>query len=351
MNRAIETTHLINKNKTLLEALSQINGIEDAPLVLFVVDEEARMVGTLTDGDARRALIGGAKVSDLAETVMHRNFNYLSQGKLDDVESIKRQRELRMKLVPVLDEDRRIVDIINLERYVYRLPVDAVLMAGGKGERLRPLTEKTPKPLLHVGEKTIIDHNVDRLVSFGLRNITVTVNYLGEQIEKHFAEPRRGVQVRCVREPRFLGTIGSVKFVPGFDNDTILIMNSDLFTNINYEDFYLHFKKNGADMSVAAVPYTVSVPYGIFDLEGRNIRGLVEKPTYNYYANAGIYLIRKGIVKDIPDDTFFNATDLIEQLIREGKKVIRFPLNGTWIDIGNPQEYAKAQELVRHIEW
>ena len=126
-------------------------------------------------------------------------------------------------------------------------------------------------------------------------------------------------------------------------------MNSDLFTNINYEDFYLHFKEHNAEMSVAAVPYTVSVPYGIFDLAGRDIQGLIEKPTYNYYANAGIYLIKRSALDEIPDDTFFNATDLIEKLIAEGKKVIRFPLNGTWIDIGNPQEYQKANELVKHI--
>ncbi len=134
-----------------------------------------------------------------------------------------------------------------------------------------------------------------------------------------------------------------------FYNDTVLVMNSDLFTNINYEDFYLHFKEHDAEMSVAAVPYTVSVPYGIFDLKGRDIQGLIEKPTYNYYANAGIYLIKKSALEEIPEDSFFNATDLIEKLISEGKKVIRFPMNGTWIDIGNPQEYQKANELVKHL--
>ena len=255
-----------------------------------------------------------------------------------------------MRLVPILDKEYHIVEIINLEKYKTRLPIDAVLMAGGKGERLRPLTEKTPKPLLKVGEKAIIDHNIDRLISYGVKNISVTVNYLGEQLEEHFSEPRGEVNVMTVREPKYLGTIGSIKFVKEFYNDTVLVMNSDLFTNINYEDFFLHFKEHDADMSVAAVPYTVSVPYGIFDLDGREIHGLIEKPTYNYYANAGIYLIKKTALDIIPDDTFFNATDLIEQLINRGKTVIRFPLNGTWIDIGNPQEYQKANEFVKHIK-
>jgi NDP-sugar pyrophosphorylase family protein len=241
------------------------------------------------------------------------------------------------------------VELINLDKFKTRLPIDAVLMAGGKGERLRPLTEKTPKPLLKVGEKCIIDHNVDRLIEYGVKHISITVNYLKEQLEDHYATPRNNVLVQTVREPQFLGTIGSIKFVPKIYNDVVLVMNSDLFTNIDYEDFYLHFMQHNADMSVAAVPYNVSIPYGILDLNGRNIKGLLEKPRYTYYANAGIYLIRRSALNEIPEDKFFNATDLIEKLIANGKNVIRYPLNGTWIDIGNPQEYQKAQDLVKHL--
>ena len=341
--------HFISQDITLLEALAKINSLAPEPLVLFVLDDEKRMVGTLTDGDSRRALIAGASVNDKVSKIMHRSFNYMKVEELDDVKELKRQKELQMRLVPVLDKEHHIVEIVNLEKYKTRLPIDAVLMAGGKGERLRPLTEKTPKPLLPVGDKAIIDHNIDRLISYGVKHINVTVNYLKEQIEEHFEEPRGEVKVDTVREPKYLGTIGSIRFVKEFYNDTILVMNSDLFTNINYEDFYLHFKEHDAEMSVAAVPYTVSVPYGIFDLDGRVIQGLIEKPTYNYYANAGIYLIKRSALDEIPVDTFFNATDLIEKLIAENKKVIRFPLNGTWIDIGNPQEYQKANELVGHV--
>ena len=346
----IEQKYIIHQNQSLLESLTQINALQQGPMVLFVLDDEERMVGTLTDGDARRALIAGANIQEKSSAVMHTNFNFIREGEGDIVEQLHHQRELHMRLVPILDKDNRISDIINLEECITKLPIDAVLMAGGKGERLRPLTEKTPKPLLKVGEKAIIDHNIDRLINYGVEHISVTVNYLKEQIEDHFAIPRKGIQVQTVREPNFLGTIGSIKFVKEFCNDTVLVMNSDLFTNINYEDFYLHFKEHDAEMSVAAVPYTVSVPYGIFDLDGRDIQGLIEKPTYNYYANAGIYLIKRRALEEIPDETFFNATDLIEKLIWEGKKVIRFPLNGTWIDIGNPQEYQKANELVKHIK-
>lgn len=339
--------HIITSDFYLIDALRQINSLSPDPLVLFVVNSENRMVGTLTDGDSRRALIAGASVNDSIEKVMHRTFNFLRKGINDDVKHLNEQKAKKMKLVPILDDENHIVEIINLDKYITRLPIDAVLMAGGKGERLRPLTENTPKPLLKVGGKSIIDHNVDRLISYGVKHINVTVNYLGEQIEEHFAMARDGIQVRTFREPEFLGTIGSIKFVDKFFNDTILVMNSDLFTNIDYEDFFLHFEKNDAEMSVAAVPYKISIPLGILDLEGRNIKGLLEKPKYNYYANAGIYLIKKRALAEIPENTFFHATHLVEKLIAQEKKVIRYPLNGTWIDIGTHQEYERAKELIK----
>ena len=345
----MDTRHCISKDKTLLQALEQINSFRNEPLVLFVIDGEGHMVGTLTDGDSRRALVAGASVNDSAEVVMHRDFQFMKIEDKNNVREIRRQKEMQMKLVPILDKEMRIVDVIDLYHYKNRLPVDVVMMAGGKGERLRPLTEKTPKPLLPVGDKAIIDHNVDRLINYGVQHISVTVNYLKEQIEEHYKRPRNGVLIKTVREPKFLGTIGSIKFVPTFFNDTVLLMNSDVFTNIDYEDFYLHFKEHDAEMSVAAIPYNVSIPYGILDLDGRNIQGLLEKPKYTYYANAGIYLIKRRALDEIPDDFFFNATDLVEKLISLKRKVIRYPLNGTWIDIGNPQEYQKAQDLVKHI--
>lgn len=345
-----DNKHIISSDITLIDALRQINKLAPEPLVLFVVNDKGQMVGTLTDGDSRRALIAGALMTDSVDKVMHRSFNFLRKGVDDDVKHLHEQKMKRMKLVPILDGEDHIIEIVNLEKYVTRLPIDAVLMAGGKGERLRPLTEKTPKPLLEVGGKCIIDHNVDRLISYGVKHINVTINYLGEQIEEHFATPRDGIQVRTFREPKFLGTIGSIKFVDTFYNDTVLVMNSDLFTNIDYEDFFLHFQMHDAEMSVAAVPYNVSIQLGILDLDGRNIKGLIEKPKYNYYANAGIYLIKKRALAEIPEDTFFHATHLVEKLIAQGKKVIRYPLNGTWIDIGTHQEYERAKELVRHLK-
>lgn len=340
--------YIIRSNATILDALKALDGNSHDWQTLFVVDDAERMVGTLTDGDIRRGLIGGASLPTPVGEIMHTSFKSVREG-LYDAKLLKEFREKQFFFIPVLDSEGHVVKVCNLIKYRNFLPVDAVLMAGGKGERLRPLTEKTPKPLLPVGDKAIIDHNVDRLISFGIKHISVTVNYLGEQLEEHFREPHKEVQIQTVREPKFLGTIGSIKFVPEFFNDTVLVMNSDLFTNINYEDFYLHFKEHDADMSVAAIPYDVDIPFGILNLDGRNITGLSEKPHYGYYANAGIYLIKRSALDLIPDDTMFHSTDLLAALIAQGRKVIRFPLNGTWIDIGNPQEYKRANELVKYM--
>lgn len=344
MNRfIIQQTDLV---RTALVALNQISSDSQS---LLVVDEDQKLVGTLTDGDIRRGLISGSELSDAVATIMHKDFKYIIESEFD-VAKLKEFRDKHIFFIPVLDNGHHIVDIVNLKTFRSKLPIDAVLMAGGKGERLRPLTEKIPKPLVKVGDKCIIDYNIDNLIKYGVKHLKVTVNYLGEQLEEHFAEPRNGVRVHTFREPKYLGTIGSIKFIDTFHNDYILVMNSDLFTDIDFEDFFLHFREHDAEMSVAAVPYNVSIPLGILELDGRCIKGLIEKPKYNYYANAGIYLIKKAVLDEIPENEFFNATDLIEKLVTQGKRVIRYPLNGTWIDIGQHADLAKARDLVKHLK-
>lgn len=338
----------ISQSEKLISALRCLNDLHSLAMTLFVVDESDRMTGTLTDGDIRRALIDGKDLDSPVAEAMRSDFSCIYDR--EDIRKVKELRDKDIALIPLLDKDNRILDIMDLSTHRSFLPVDAVLMAGGKGERLRPLTLETPKPLLRIGGKAIIDRNVERLVEYGISHISVTVNYLKEQLIEHYSRPvANGIRVECVEEEKFYGTIGSLSLVREFHNDTILVMNSDLLTDIDYEDFYLHFKDNGAMMSAAAVPYTISVPYGIFDLEGRNIKGVSEKPVFNYYANAGIYLLKKEVLKYIPKGKVFNATDLMEVLIKNGQSVIRYPLTGLWIDIGTPDEYRKARELIKHI--
>ena len=340
-------TDIVKNRATDLEALAAVN--ESRNLTVFITDENGSLLGTLTDGDVRRYLLKGGQLTDCVENAAHKNFAKVLVDDKDILRTLRTFKSKGIKQVPCVDQKGKIIDVYDLVAYKSHLPIDAVLMAGGKGERLRPLTEKIPKPLVKVGDKCIIDYNIDRLIEFGVKNISVTVNYLKEQLHDHFAEPRMGVKIDTVEEPKFLGTIGSIQFVKEFKNDTILVMNSDLFTNIDFEDFYLHFREHDAMMSVAAVPYTINVPYGIFDLDGREIKGVKEKPIYNYYANAGIYLFKREALDLIPKDAFFNATDLIDAVTAKGKRVIRYPLSGYWIDIGQHADLAKAQDLVRHL--
>lgn len=306
--------YLIRQDASIIEALNQLNELHSESMTLFVIDNDSRLVGTLTDGDIRRALIKGEKPESVIERVMYRNFQFII-----DKSDISHLREIRMNgisLIPVLDSGYHIIEVIDLTKSRSALPVDAVLMAGGKGERLRPLTLDTPKPLLKMGDKPIIDRNITRLIDYGVRNISVTVNYLKEKLIEHYNKPQKNnTKIQCVSEKQFFGTIGALKLVKEFHNENILVMNSDLLTDVDYEDFYLHFKEHDAMMSAAAVPYTISVPYGIFNLDGRNIKGVAEKPVYNLYANAGIYLIKKDALRYIPDEKMFNATDLIEALV------------------------------------
>jgi dTDP-glucose pyrophosphorylase len=341
----VNSKYIIDESLNIGEALVSLNQLSNDILTLFVVDGQGRMVGSLTDGDIRRCLIDGVKLDAPVSMAMNRNFHYLQYGHIS-INEIKALKSKKIVLLPYLDCDRRIIKIYNLQKQKSILPIDAVLMAG---LRLRPLTETVPKPLLKVGNKPIIDYNIDHLIEYGVDQISITVNYLKEQIESYIAESRVGSNIRCVREPQYLGTIGSIRFVECFHHDTVLVMNSDLFTNINYEDFFSHFSEHQADMSVAAVPYSVSVPYGIFDLDGREIKGIKEKPTFNYYANAGIYLIKRDLLDLIPSNIFFDATDFLNLLISKGYKVIRYPITGYWLDIGKFEDFDKAQELVNHL--
>lgn len=339
--------HIISEQASLIDALGQLNRLSGQTMVLFVVDGNGKMCGTLTDGDIRRSLIRGKRLDTTAGDLMHREFRRFETGKID-VAQVREIRRLNIKLVPCLDKDGRITEVYDFSSCRSILPLDAILMAGGRGERLRPLTAETPKPLLKIGEKCIIDYNIEALARNGISNIAVTTNYLAEQLDEHFARPVAGVGVRCVREPKKLGTIGAAKLVDGLRHDNVLIMNSDLLTTINYEEMYLHHMEEDADLTIAAVPYMVSVPFAIFRHEGTRILGLEEKPTYNYYANAGIYILKREHLQSIPEGTVFDATDLTDALIADGKKVTFYTINGTWIDVGSPDDFRHAQELVKN---
>lgn len=255
-----------------------------------------------------------------------------------------------IELLPEVDADGVLTNIIDLKKRINALPIDAVLMAGGRGERLRPLTLDTPKPLLEVGGKPIIDYNIDELIRNGVTNIFVTVNYLHEQIEQHFTTPRDGVQIKCVVEPQRMGTIGSLSLCNGLTADNILVMNSDLLTTLNFEQMYAKHIESGADITMAVIPYSVNIPFAIINTDKDKVSGMTEKPTYNYLANAGIYILKRELLASLPSNQYVDAPDFVTDVIRDGGTVAYYQIDGTWIDIGSPDDYRYANELMKRIK-
>ena len=335
--------------KQALEKLSDFTTKSD--LTLFVLDKANKIAGTLTDGDIRRGLLAGKDINQQVTSFMNPNFKFLKKGNFvwNEVEEIKK---LDIGLIPMLDDDNRILKIIDLTKKKSLLPLDAVIIAGGVGQRLRPLTNEIPKPMLPVGDRPIIERNVDRLVTYGIENVFISVNYLADKIENHFGDGKaKDANISYIHEKEALGTIGSLSLIENHEHSTLLVMNSDLLTNIDFEDFYKEFVTKDADMAVASVPYNVSVPYAVMEIHNDRIISLQEKPSYTFQSNAGIYLIKKEIADLIPKNSFYNATDLMEQVIRLNKKLIYYPLLCYWLDIGSHIDYAKAQEDIKHINF
>ena len=296
------TKHLIDQKASVKEALIKLNDL-GADAILFVADENTVLIGSLTDGDLRRGFIKGLTFENAITEFIQPNPIFVYKNKIDlaDLEWYKQQN---LKIIPVIDDRKRIVDIINLRFTNSVLPVNAVIMAGGRGQRLMPLTANCPKPLLKVGSKPIIEHNIDRLIRFGISHLWISINYLGHALEEYFGDGNsKNVHIKYIKETTPLGTIGSIKLVNDFDKDEILILNSDLLTNVDFADFYSTFRSSGADMAVASIGDPVDIPYAVLELDGDNtITSLREKPRYTYYSNAGIYLIKKELLDMIPQN-------------------------------------------------
>ena len=319
-------------------------------LALFILNENKQMVGSLTDGDIRRGLLKGLTIDDLVGTFMNSNSKSFSEGG-NNFEKVNEYKSAGIRFVPIINKDRKIVSISDLDNLRSIIPVDAILMAGGKGERLKPYTDNVPKPMLKVGDKPILVRNIERLASFGISNFHISVRHMADQIiDGMKAYHIENTEMNFVKEDKPLGTIGSVKLVKDLMNENILLMNSDLLTNIDFGDFYKRFLESQADMQVATIPYKIDVPYAVMDINDRDeVLSFDEKPRYTYYSNAGIYLFKKSLVDLIPAGQSFDATHFMEAVIANKKKLVSYPILGYWLDIGRVEDYYKAQEDVKHI--
>lgn len=342
--------HLILTGSKVKDALIQLDELAQDN-ILFVVNHNEKLIGALTDGDIRRGLIKGADIDSYIDEILEPNPKYIVKGE-NNLQKIIEYREEELRIIPVVDDTHKVVNVINFRNTKSYLPVDAVIMAGGRGQRLAPLTDTVPKPLLKVGTKAIMEHNLNRLALFGIDDFWVSVKYLGEQIESYFGSGKeKNINIKYIWENDPLGTIGAVSQINDFEHDYILVTNSDLLTNLDYEDFFQDFLKQDADLAVLTIPYQVSVPYAVLETKNGEVKSFKEKPTYTYYSNGGIYLMKKEMINLIPHNTFYNATDLMEEIIKKNLKVVSYPLSGYWLDVGKHEDFEKAQSDIKYIKF
>ena len=340
---------ILNINARLKDALIKLD--TNVEMQTLFIEDNSKIIGTITDGDIRRGFINGLGNESPISGFMNTSFTFLTKGKYEK-KKLAFIKQKKIEFVPVLDINRNLVRIIDFTKVKTVLPVDAVIMAGGVGSRLMPLTKDTPKPMLKIGGKPIMEYNVDLLQAYGVSHLTLSVKYLAEVIEDYYKDGKdRNIDISYVTENEPLGTIGAVKKIKTFHNDYVLVMNSDLLTNINLEIMFNELVSNNADMIVATIDYKVKIPYGVVEANGNEITALKEKPIYTYYSNAGIYIFKKEMIDFIPSNEHFNATDLLEEGIAKNKKIVHFPIDSYWLDIGKHIDFEKAQKDVLNIKF
>ena len=343
--------HIVLKNEEARLALKILDQLPDnASRTLFVIDEQRKMVGTVTDGDIRRGLLNGCEISQPIAQFMNINFKYINDGH-DNTALIKILKSSDIYLVPVLNADYSIKEILDLKSIRTVLPITALLMAGGRGERLKPLTDSTPKPMLKIGNKPILEINIDRLISYGVTEIYISVKYLKENIMNYFGDgTSKGINIYYLEENEPLGTLGALAYIDKINHEDLLVMNSDLLTNIDFEDFFNFYSEQNASMALASIPYQVSIPYAVLKTDNHTVQSFSEKPTYTYYSNGGIYLMKFTLKEHIERGAFYNATDLMDKIILEnGSFLVHYPILSYWLDVGKHHDFIKAQEDIKHI--
>jgi len=335
---------------TIREALEVID--RGVMQIALVVDHK-KFLGTLTDGDIRRGFLQGKGLEDSIAGLF--NPNPVKGGVSSSPEDLIQLALAKgIKQVPVVDQEGVLVGLECVDDYlrVTEKPNLVVLMAGGLGTRLRPLTETVPKPMLTVGSKPILETIIESFALCGFRNFLLSVNYRAEQIIEHFQDGSRfGVSIRYLKEKKRLGTAGALSLMEQAPEHPFLVMNGDLLTGLNFEHLLNYHVHARADASMCVRDYEFQVPFGVVETEGARITTIVEKPSHHFYVNAGIYVLEPHVISLVPPDTYYDMPQLFQNLIDSGKKVCSFPVKDYWLDIGRPGEFEQAQaEFEEHFD-
>lgn len=340
---------VIGEDLPLLQAVERLD--EVALQILLVTDAHGRLVGTVTDGDVRRAILRGIDLHSPLAAAMHRDPVTIDPGASREAAvHIMRQRGVRQ--LPRVAPDGRVVGLELLEPLVQPVRDNwALVMAGGLGTRLRPLTDDTPKPLLRVGGRPLLETIVEALALHGFRRIFLSVNYRADQVESHFGDGSRfGVEIAYLREEEFLGTAGALSLLPEAPSEPMVVMNGDILTRVDFGQLLGFHERTGAGMSMCVREYEIEVPYGVVEVDGETVTSIVEKPTTRHFINAGIYVLTPELVRMIEPGVRLDMTDLAERALAAGHLVGAFPIHEYWLDIGHLEDYEQAQrEFARHF--
>jgi len=332
----------ISQSTLIRKALEIID--QGAMKLALVVNDEQILIGTLSDGDIRRGLLSGLGMEDSIESI----FNHkpvVCQMNDPKEKIIQTAISRRVYQVPLLDDMGRVVKLAEIDHLIKKelIPNPVVIMAGGMGKRLMPLTEHTPKPMLKVGGRPILETLVSRLQQHGFTEIFISINYKGEQIKDYFGDGRMmGVNIRYIEEDKPMGTAGALGFLDEQVKHPVLVMNGDILTNVNFENLIDFHYRAKADATMCIREYGLEVPYGVVRLNQNNIIAIEEKPVQQFFVNAGIYVLNPEVIQTIKPGSAIDMTKIFENLVKQNSITVSFPIREFWMDIGKLEDYNRA---------
>lgn len=343
MNRDFDPSrYTLYESGTLRDAVRLLN--DNAAQIVLILSARGLLIDTVTDGDIRRALLNGLTLdSSLSELQQRREAHVpvtARQG-CGEAELHHLMQERQIRQIPILDKDGRVVDLVFLGASE-EIPVRAVVMAGGFGKRLHPLTETTPKPMLPVGDRPLLERILERLHDSGIRNVNIATHHLADSITQYFGDGKeQGLHIEYLHESQPQGTGGALRMVEE-TNEPLLVINGDILTNLNFREMLKFHRENQAVLTMAVRRYDVGIPYGVVESDGVHITALSEKPVFSFFVNAGIYLAEPSLLSLLPREGMVHMTDLVQRLLDGKKKVINFPIHEYWLDIGSVGDYERA---------
>ena len=332
----------ITKNATIIDAMQIIqNG---SLKIALVVDKQYKLIGTISDGDIRRALINNYHLEDTIENIINTSPSTCTINEPKE-KIIQLALSKKLHLIPIVTNDNTLIGIEEIDKLLSPEPKEnkVILMVGGLGTRLQPLTNDIPKPLLKVGEKPILETIIENFAKYGLTNITLCVNYKAEMIENHFGDGSTfGVNIEYIYEKKRLGTAGALSLLKDTLEEPFFVMNGDLLTDLNFQHMLNFHTTNQSDATMCLREMELQIQYGVVETKDNDILSLVEKPIHKYFVNAGIYILNPELLQYIPKDKFFDMPTLFEKAIKTNNKVTSYIHHGYWIDIGQLNDYKKA---------